>query len=354
MPHIDKREMSQEDWLKARQLGVGASEIAAVLGLDEYTTPFQVWEDKISQRPTALHDNLRLFMGREAEEPIAKYYSLLTKRRRRRDNKIRLHPTLPLIANLDRIVLPTDEERAQGIGPGILECKMVGLLAKGKWEQGYPNKYYLQIQQQLMILGDNYRWADLAVLVGGNVDFQIFRVEPDPRIFELIEKEVTVFWEYVKKGVPPPMKPVDFASLLPAPASSVQATPETLVAHSISKKVRTEIKVLERIKDRNDEIIQALLGDKELLIHEGQILATWKATKGGLEFDEERFAEDSPLIYDEYLVPKKPSRRFYIKEVETNVKVEHTPTERSSADGNAASIDQGSGRSLQEADKREG
>jgi putative phage-type endonuclease len=354
MPHIDKREMSQEEWLKARQLGIGASEIAAVLGLDDYMTAYQVWQEKISEQATALHDNLCLFMGREMEEPIAKWYTHETKRRRRRDNKIRIHESLPLLANLDRIALPTDEERAQGIGPGILECKTVGLLAKGKWDQGFPNKYYLQIQQQLMVLGENYKWADLAVVVGGNVDFQIFRIEPDPRIFELIDKEAKVFWEFVKNRVPPPMKPTDFAGILPIPASSVEATNEVLIAHSISMKARAQKKLFDAIAESNDEIIKQLLGDKELLIYQGDILATWKATKGGLEFDEERFGEDAKEIYAEYLIPKKPSRRFYIKEVETHVKAETITQTTAPTDSASGGDNKGPSGSLQESRQRAG
>ena len=36
------------DWLKGRQAGIGGSEIAAIVGLNQYTTPMQVWESKVN------------------------------------------------------------------------------------------------------------------------------------------------------------------------------------------------------------------------------------------------------------------------------------------------------------------
>lgn len=39
---------SRIDWLKQRQSGIGGSEIAAIVGLNQYTTPMQVWESKVN------------------------------------------------------------------------------------------------------------------------------------------------------------------------------------------------------------------------------------------------------------------------------------------------------------------
>ena len=36
------------DWLKGRQTGIGGSEIAAIVGLNAWRTPTQVWESKVN------------------------------------------------------------------------------------------------------------------------------------------------------------------------------------------------------------------------------------------------------------------------------------------------------------------
>ena len=41
----------REKWLKARRSGLGASEVAAILGLSPWSTPYKVWKDKVSSEP---------------------------------------------------------------------------------------------------------------------------------------------------------------------------------------------------------------------------------------------------------------------------------------------------------------
>ena len=41
----------REKWLNARRSGLGASEVAAVLGLSPWSTPYKVWRDKVSSEP---------------------------------------------------------------------------------------------------------------------------------------------------------------------------------------------------------------------------------------------------------------------------------------------------------------
>ena len=46
------KSISQIDWLKERQKGIGGSDVAAILGMSPWRTPYQVWEEK-SELPIA-------------------------------------------------------------------------------------------------------------------------------------------------------------------------------------------------------------------------------------------------------------------------------------------------------------
>jgi predicted phage-related endonuclease len=42
-------EASREEWLAARRLGIGGSDIGALLGASPWSTPLDVWADKTGQ-----------------------------------------------------------------------------------------------------------------------------------------------------------------------------------------------------------------------------------------------------------------------------------------------------------------
>lgn len=42
---------SRSKWLEARRAGIGASDIAAIMGISPWSTPFQVWASKVAEIP---------------------------------------------------------------------------------------------------------------------------------------------------------------------------------------------------------------------------------------------------------------------------------------------------------------
>ena len=53
---------NRTEWLKERQQGIGGSEVAAVLGLSKWSTPFDVWLEKTSPIENA-PPNLAMQLG---------------------------------------------------------------------------------------------------------------------------------------------------------------------------------------------------------------------------------------------------------------------------------------------------
>ena len=48
---IDIKGLSHEEWLALRRKGIGGSDHAAIVGLDRYRSPFDVYADKLGLKP---------------------------------------------------------------------------------------------------------------------------------------------------------------------------------------------------------------------------------------------------------------------------------------------------------------
>ena len=53
------KSISQIDWLKERQKGIGGSDVAAILGMSPWRTPYQVWEEKTTPIDAVSYTHLR-------------------------------------------------------------------------------------------------------------------------------------------------------------------------------------------------------------------------------------------------------------------------------------------------------
>ena len=45
---------NRSEWLEARRAGIGASDIAAIMGISPWSTPFQIWASKVAEIPEGI------------------------------------------------------------------------------------------------------------------------------------------------------------------------------------------------------------------------------------------------------------------------------------------------------------
>ena len=308
------------EWKAGRKDYLGASEVAAIMGVNPYMTAYDVWLSKTGRTsPPTEDDNLRLFMGREMEEPIAKWYSLQEHREVYDDKRIWVHPRLPFLrCNLDRIPKPNELDIAEGNTIGrIAECKSVGLLAKNRWIRGFPEQYFVQVEVQLMC--SPYPAADLAVVVGGNMDYLVFPILPDKAIHDLIESEVTTFWKYVEENIEPPLKAVDLSKVASVSDAAIEADTPTILDHQTAVRLKREVKGLEDQLDTVQSRIVEFVGKREILTYRGIPIFTHKQQDGRKTIDSKKLEKEQPTIYSQYLKVGAPFRVARLKEVEFDV-----------------------------------
>ncbi len=63
--------LSREEWLKMRKTGIGGSDAGAICGLNPYSSPMSVYQDKITDE-ISQEDNEAMRQGRDLEDYVAR------------------------------------------------------------------------------------------------------------------------------------------------------------------------------------------------------------------------------------------------------------------------------------------
>lgn len=281
--------------LQERLTGIGGSDAGTIAGLNPYKTKYELYLEKRGDiQPDDLSDNQRVHFGNVLEDIVAQEYSRRTGKRVRRNNRTLRHKELPfMLANLDREVV--GESR-------LLECKTADKWAAQSDAWGpsgsdlVPESYLLQTQHYLAVTGRQV--ADLAVLIGGN-EFRVYTIGRDESlILDLIELE-REFWQCVEDGTPPAADNArEAAARWPSSIPGKALHADDFIKSEFDRlgEIKAQIKTLEKEEAELKDFILPLIQDFEAVIHNQQIIATYKSgTRRG--FDKEGFAEAHPELF---------------------------------------------------------
>ena len=126
---ISTVDMSHEEWLRYRKLGIGGSDAGSICGLNPYSSAIAVFQDKTQKEAGEKEDNEAMRQGRDLEEYVARRFMEETGKKVRRANAIYGHPDHDfMMANVDRLVV--------GENAG-LECKTASAYSADKWKDGH-------------------------------------------------------------------------------------------------------------------------------------------------------------------------------------------------------------------------
>lgn len=191
--YADTRKMSREEWLESRRHGIGGSDASAILGVNPYSSPLRVYQDKIGKGGED-ETNEAMRQGTDLEQYVADRFVEATGKKVRKCNKILQHPTYPwMLANIDRDVV--------GENAG-LECKTTSPYSKFRFDEGEINPhYYWQCMHYMAVTGAE-KWYVSIVVLGKS--HHVFCIERDEdAIATLIAAEMEFWQEHVEKRVPP-------------------------------------------------------------------------------------------------------------------------------------------------------
>lgn len=192
-----------DEWHAARRNGIGASEISAVVGLNPWTSAFQLWHVKKGNLPEPDGSNPLFYWG-HALEPLVAYKfamdhilsgdilnvsSIGTHRHDEREWQL---------ANLDRRVNLKDGTFVP------LEVKTTKY--PDNWgpsgSDQIPVHVRCQVMQQMDVFGAPYAWV--AVLIGGS-DYREYRIDFDESDAAALREAGAAFWASLQTDDEPPI-----------------------------------------------------------------------------------------------------------------------------------------------------
>lgn len=305
----------RQEWLQAREGGIGGSELSAILGTSPFATGWALWAQRTGLIDREPPDRERMRWGAVLEDSIARRWADVHGATIRRVGMV-ADPDRPWRrASLDRVVLHPGTLRAGA----LLECKATSERSGDLDEDALQARYAAQVQWYLGITG--LPAAHLAVLIGGQ-ELRTFPVEHDEQEFERLGAAVDRFWhDHLQPGSPPPpLVPADAAWTArigqDGDAPPAIAGPDLLDLLSVRPGGVAELRFWEDSKDLLDAAVKAHMGPAtELLDPDGRVLFTFREQTKTV-VDGRRLKAERPDVWQEYARTTR-SRVLRAKDKET-------------------------------------
>ncbi len=307
------RPQDRTEWLKCREGGIGSSEVATIIGLNPWETPYQLWRRKIGL-DAPKQENFAMRAGHYLEDAVSLFWQDATGHQ-----VIKSSAGDWLVRDDERPFLQVSPDRTYWLkdmphsneNKGILEIKTT---QKTIDEDDIPKYWFVQVQYQLGVAG--YDFGSLAWLTSGR-DFGYKDLAFVPDFFGWLVEEVERFWRDNVLGKQEPtaanVQDVLIKYNRHTDGKIVEVNEEIFSAYNELKMLRRELSDLEERKAALEDKIKLGFGDAETISFGGQTLATWKAPKPSSKFDTKAFTAENPDMAKQYMVETQGSRRFLLK-----------------------------------------
>ena len=315
---------THEEWLEERKKSLGGSDVGAVLGMNEYASPYTIWAEKTGKLPP-FEGNEWTRLGNDLEGYVAQRFSEVSGLKVMNDNTTWRNDKYPhLHANFDR--------RVVGMKAGV-ECKLTSEFNAKKYKNGeFPDRFYAQCVEYLTVT-EFEKWY-LAVLIYGKgiKIYQMTRI-PNDVVPEWCEASVYIedgeiealakatgdFWNnYVVTNTPPMADGSDSTSntlRLIYPESNGD-TINLMAFESDLHQYMTLSNLMDDVKKQKEEVanrIKEFMGEASKG-DSNSYKVSWTSSVRNT-FDHKRFAKDNPDIDLSAYYKSTPTRTFKVNEI---------------------------------------
>lgn len=307
------RPKDRTEWLKHRESGIGSSEVATIVGLNPWETPYQLWRRKVGL-DAPKQENFAMKAGHYLEDAVAQFWHDETGQ-----DIIKSSAGDWLIVNDERPYMRVSPDRTywladmphNNVNKGILECKTTQMSIDA---DDIPKHWFCQVQYQLGVA--ELEQGSLAWLCSGR-EFGYKNLALVPDFFAWLVEEVEKFWLDNIQGKQEPTAANVQDILLKynrhTDGKIVEVNDDIFAAYQDLKAVKDELSAIEEKKAALEEKIKLGFGDAEAISYGGQTLATWKAPKPSNKFDAKAFTAAHPDLAKEFTFPTQGARRFLLK-----------------------------------------
>ena len=260
---MKRQDVTTEQTVELRRSGLGGSDMGAVLGIDPYRGPLDVWMEKTEQvEPTDLSDVDAVWFGSNAESLVAKYFERRTGIGVEPVGGTHRHPTHRfLMAHPDRHVI--------GLSEG-LEIKTASPRMHEQWgEQGtdeIPEQYLAQCHHYMLVM--DWSAMHVACLMGN--ELMTYRVQRNDAWDATILDTGEEFWN--KYVCPVRMPSLDYNALTlralkrlyPRPiAETIMRGDSLLHLVETKRELQERIRTAEKARDGIDAMLLEAIRDRE-------------------------------------------------------------------------------------------
>lgn len=290
-----------------RSTGVGASESAALVGLNPYMGPFEVYLRKIGQSVDSETHHTR--RGRYLEPALRAWASDILSIPFAPSATLR-HPEAP------RVLATPD-----GVAPSAtLEVKAPGHRTWHEWGEGdnAPDWYICQVAQQMAVTGATTGY--LCALIDG--DLRVYRYERDHDLEGVLLEAIDKFWRHhVVRQEPPPLDGTKAATEY-LRQRFPRSTGRMMVADPRAEELMCQLREARRCTEDAERAeatlkcaLQEIIGDCDGVESPSVGKILWRSSKDREHIDLERLRTDMPDVVSRYTTttPGYRSFRTYFK-----------------------------------------
>lgn len=309
---------NEDEWYNLRKHSLGGSDMGAVLGLNKYRSPLQVYKEKVDGITHEVSDNVNVKKGKELEDFIRTKY-VIPEMLSRNYNVITCPVTMfntdtPFIhANLDGLAIPNTlvSDYTENI---VIEIKWVSEYNENNFYtdqyNGIPAYYYAQVQTYMYVTGA--KKAILCALFDSTWTMHYFEIPRNETFIATMIRMATHFYnQNILMKIPPKFdSSIDKEDICEA----VENINTTNIEKSVemSEKITHYKEYLKQIKELEDSK-KKLLDDITNMYIDGKRPAdSLNRIKIGTyiraTFDTAKFKKDNNDLYNQYVTETKYTR----------------------------------------------
>lgn len=271
-------------WLEWRRQGIGASDVAAILGLSPWGSAWSVWVDKTGLATSKVDDEMaeRFEFGHAAEDMLLAYFERRTHERIDHAQLECVGPESWMRATPDGVVLGDG-----GTARRVVDAKTD---PSRPWDE-IPVYYQCQGQWQMAVTGAEVATFVVLHMAFGRPLVRLYDLERDDAEIALLIARCRTFWfDHVLTGDPPPVDgsqhTTDAISQAYADAATedVVASDEDRYAVARINELKAQIAEWEKVKAEHENALRVSLGGATRLVYndtDGRtiVLATWNPSE---------------------------------------------------------------------------
>ncbi len=315
-----------EEELRAQRLtGIGGSDAGAIAGVNPYKSALDVYFEKLQLKPEP-EENERMYWGKVHEAAIAQRWlelnCVINVMLKSPSALIRHYKHKFMIAHPDRLIVNESNDAAEG----VLEIKTADQRQRIRWgapgTDEVPEEYLVQVQHYMAVTG--LRYAEIAVLFGGN-ELLIYRVPRNDMLIEYLIKIEQRFWnEHVLARVEPPADGNAHAKSLLNDLYRKDDGTEMVADENLARTVKAYFDACSRIDAIEAE--KSMLSNRikqemktATILRADDIVVSWKKAKDSEVVDYKGIIESvgiAPDIVKKFTSTKTGSRRFLVRKVD--------------------------------------